>query len=693
METVIKYCWLVLIVFLICSVFPDLIWARPAPPYAEDGRVIFEYNSQTAKNVTVAGDFNGWNPGATKLNEISSGHFKKGLELDPGKYKYKYVIDGQWMSGEDLKVAVERFNGKVAVDYESQRFRFPFDSRIIFHGNYLMHSVFSEEMSGSGTIRSEGARHDVDLNFDFKMEKKLQGFAQLRVNSENSDKFEVDQAWLTAHLLQPEEEKTSLDLTGFRHTYQLDYKNPLRFTDEYRVQPVDNVYLTGEERAKKYHLGRYGQGLHLGWSNSWLNSSLFALDKLTINHEPSDADLFGLRLNNRSKFFRIGLTNITESFSDGARAGPAGDVGGEDASISERNIADSEVEEWEFPRGSDQYKRLNKFRILSPDGTNLRSRSGVDMRLNLPAGFMIFTEIAYVRDKFSAVAYADSSQLITVSPYYSSDISQGYGFERIIGGKSEGTEIIFGGNYRGGDWGTEFSVRMEDLSAKTLSSAPGDTQIHTITPAILGLNYKLRVDESSERSWYLTWDVGGKIRSGVDCPVWYRESLMPEFYRFSDFPYVKNTGHTRLFTGFSLYSFGLHSRVYYTYLARTSKREALAALRWYPKVVYNYSNRASWEMGVRFVSLELDEATEFTTPFAKFKYEWSPGLDFYIWGGVDENSIYRKQIGEFWSARQHFFRAVNSSGGAQKTQAEVFRDAEKTLSEQFRAGFFVNFRF
>lgn len=48
-----------------------------------------------AKTVQVAGDFNGWNPASTSLEQISSGAWTVTLPLEPGRYEYMFVVDGQ----------------------------------------------------------------------------------------------------------------------------------------------------------------------------------------------------------------------------------------------------------------------------------------------------------------------------------------------------------------------------------------------------------------------------------------------------------------------------------------------------------------------------------------------------------------------------------------------------------------------
>jgi 1,4-alpha-glucan branching enzyme len=49
-----------------------------------------------AKNVIVTGSFNGWNKDSYKMTR-KDGAWEYTLNLKPGKYTYKFIVDGQWM--------------------------------------------------------------------------------------------------------------------------------------------------------------------------------------------------------------------------------------------------------------------------------------------------------------------------------------------------------------------------------------------------------------------------------------------------------------------------------------------------------------------------------------------------------------------------------------------------------------------
>ena len=51
-----------------------------------------------ARTVEVAGDFNGWEPARTPLEQTAGGAWTVTLPLEPGRYEYMFVVDGhEWV--------------------------------------------------------------------------------------------------------------------------------------------------------------------------------------------------------------------------------------------------------------------------------------------------------------------------------------------------------------------------------------------------------------------------------------------------------------------------------------------------------------------------------------------------------------------------------------------------------------------
>jgi chromosome partitioning protein len=65
--------------------------------------VIFAAKFETAKKVLIAGDFNGWQPMSTPMVMEGAGRWKMKLPLPPGRYRYRLVVDGQWLTDPNNK--------------------------------------------------------------------------------------------------------------------------------------------------------------------------------------------------------------------------------------------------------------------------------------------------------------------------------------------------------------------------------------------------------------------------------------------------------------------------------------------------------------------------------------------------------------------------------------------------------------
>ena len=60
-------------------------------------KVSFVLLEPRAKQVSLAGDFNGWSSNATPMRRDSSGHWETTVDLVPGRYQYKFIVDERWI--------------------------------------------------------------------------------------------------------------------------------------------------------------------------------------------------------------------------------------------------------------------------------------------------------------------------------------------------------------------------------------------------------------------------------------------------------------------------------------------------------------------------------------------------------------------------------------------------------------------
>ncbi len=79
------------------------------PPVRE---VDFVLERIGAENVYVCGDFNGWHPTSLRMiGNPEAGLWEKRLTLPPGRFEYKFVVDGQWLHDPDARENVPNLHG------------------------------------------------------------------------------------------------------------------------------------------------------------------------------------------------------------------------------------------------------------------------------------------------------------------------------------------------------------------------------------------------------------------------------------------------------------------------------------------------------------------------------------------------------------------------------------------------------
>jgi 1,4-alpha-glucan branching enzyme len=79
--------------------------ARPVAPKGKrkgerpvEKPVEFILNSPQARAVAVAGAFNDWDVKRTPLRQEAGGSWKTTVWLPTGRYEYRFIVDGQWIS-------------------------------------------------------------------------------------------------------------------------------------------------------------------------------------------------------------------------------------------------------------------------------------------------------------------------------------------------------------------------------------------------------------------------------------------------------------------------------------------------------------------------------------------------------------------------------------------------------------------
>ena len=67
-------------------------------------KVIFSFIAPAAQSVQLAGDFTGWQQKPVALKKSKDGLWTTTVSLPPGRYEYRFLVDGQWCDDPECKI-------------------------------------------------------------------------------------------------------------------------------------------------------------------------------------------------------------------------------------------------------------------------------------------------------------------------------------------------------------------------------------------------------------------------------------------------------------------------------------------------------------------------------------------------------------------------------------------------------------
>ena len=87
--------------------------AGRSPGRAAEREVAFILNSPDADEVYLSGDFNEWGPRTLPMIRRDADHWEKRLALAPGRYEYKFIVNGVWIHNPDSAENVRNDHGSL----------------------------------------------------------------------------------------------------------------------------------------------------------------------------------------------------------------------------------------------------------------------------------------------------------------------------------------------------------------------------------------------------------------------------------------------------------------------------------------------------------------------------------------------------------------------------------------------------
>lgn len=263
------------------------------PRVVENG-VEFGYTGK-ANKVSIAGEFNNWSPSKDFLKYDSS---REGwfiiLALKPGRYEYKYLINGKWMEGANLVVEIKEKDGKLFIpEPKVPPPNTPYSSKINF-GLRLTGITGVEKSEGVKDYRFIKSLGHMDLDWRFAATKHIWGFSRVEYDTtQDTQQPFFKQGSLNILFENFAGEGAELELFYKKKSVQFD--NPLKITDRnvsLKYQEVEFYDELNPNRA----FGLWEQGVVLKLNLFGGDFSAFYSDMLRpVTYFNTLEDNFGVR--------------------------------------------------------------------------------------------------------------------------------------------------------------------------------------------------------------------------------------------------------------------------------------------------------------------------------------------------------------------------------------------------------------
>ncbi len=70
-------------------------------------KIQFKFYAPQAKEVSLVGSFNKWNPIKKKMKSNDNGEWLTRVILSEGEHQYKFIVDGEWINDPGAERYVE----------------------------------------------------------------------------------------------------------------------------------------------------------------------------------------------------------------------------------------------------------------------------------------------------------------------------------------------------------------------------------------------------------------------------------------------------------------------------------------------------------------------------------------------------------------------------------------------------------
>jgi len=226
-----------------------------------DGGIEFSYADPYAGSVHIAGDFNGWSTNATALTMDDEGVWTVVLDLSPGAYEYKFVVNAsEWVADPENPVVVGDYgNSQITVGEDGEPVigaavqvisNTAVNSRVSLNGWYRATYNTRADVPSDPRWRLTRPEHEFYVGVNPTVNSQVKGNATVRMATGAGDIKEIQADIYSGHLTL---DGDPFGVTGFYNEERVQFDDPLEF--------VGHIDLDGTITEEHIPFGRGAQGI------------------------------------------------------------------------------------------------------------------------------------------------------------------------------------------------------------------------------------------------------------------------------------------------------------------------------------------------------------------------------------------------------------------------------------------------